>query len=57
MMLLLELLFNVSLTCNQVQNLAENVILNDALTNEVVDDILDELAMVSPPGCVVPRIK
>ena len=56
-MLLLELLFNVSLTCNQVQNVAENVLLNDSLTNEIVDDILDELAYVAPPGCVVPRIQ
>ena len=54
--LMTELLLTVLLTCQEANSIVTRAILNDTLSNHVVEAVIDEVRLVSPPHCVLPEV-
>ena len=53
---MIELLTTVLLTCQEANSIATRAILNDNLSNHVVEAVIDEVRLVSPPDCLLPEV-
>ena len=51
-----ELLLTTVLTCQEANLIASRAILNNTLPRTVVAEVITEVRLISPPGCVLPAI-